>query len=527
MGTALSTAEALVYLRAWSAPEVAEVMQALRRERLVMAVDKRLFEDLIGHKNQEATRVFHALDADADGKVDAFEVLATLALWCCATWEEKCRLLFDCFDFNRKGGLRPVELSFLACSVARAAERFAELPGDLASTASLKAEALAAFGGLEPGASLGAGAFAEWFDASGPAQLLRAFVEEHQGPAAARAVQATIQERLRLLEYRVGEQAAEIEQFRSTADDLRLEQAPGGPEREEWDRLWTRVDELVKKMSGAADSQRTEVAELAAALSSAVAAGGAEALLEPQARSQHGHLAADVESLEQDVRDMLRGGGELLAQLLELRGGIAEAERPEEAGSGLPASRRAATDPEAVRRRLRVLDREVRRRRGKIPAVPSEAGGSPTATALVQHQRSLESQQVQHQGSLESTVSRKPSGQEAGQEVGRLHTGGSTAVSSLHTVGTASPINDDVMAVVVAFAEFVPPASSDTQMLSLKPGDVITALGQEAQGWWYGRKDDGSEGWFPPSYVKLREAANVAPTLSAHSAQSGALTLGP
>merc|ERR1719482_391708 len=61
------------------------------------------------------------------------------------------------------------------------------------------------------------------------------------------------------------------------------------------------------------------------------------------------------------------------------------------------------------------------------------------------------------------------------------------------------------LTVVVAFADFDPPASHETAMLGLKAGDDIIVTGRDDQGWWYGRKRDNSEGWFPPSYVQLKD----------------------
>merc|ERR1719326_1593980 len=64
--------------------------------------------------------------------------------------------------------------------------------------------------------------------------------------------------------------------------------------------------------------------------------------------------------------------------------------------------------------------------------------------------------------------------------------------------------------VVVAFADFDPPASHESQMLSIRTGDEVFATGQDGQGWWYGRKRDGTEGWFPPSYVQLKDEVDNA-----------------
>jgi len=84
--------------------------------------------------------------------------------------------------------------------------------------------------------------------------------------------------------------------------------------------------------------------------------------------------------------------------------------------------------------------------------------------------------------------------------------------------GNATEAGEAALPVVVAFAEFDPPESTETQMLALRPGDEIVALGQDGQGWWYGRKTDGSEGWFPPLYVQLKEEFENAAAAAAASA---------
>ena len=59
---------------------------------------------------------------------------------------------------------------------------------------------------------------------------------------------------------------------------------------------------------------------------------------------------------------------------------------------------------------------------------------------------------------------------------------------------------------LVAIGDFDPPPSHETQMLKLCVGDEVTILGQDGRGWWYGRKQTGKEGWFPPSYVQMKAA---------------------
>jgi len=59
---------------------------------------------------------------------------------------------------------------------------------------------------------------------------------------------------------------------------------------------------------------------------------------------------------------------------------------------------------------------------------------------------------------------------------------------------------------LVAVANFEPPESHETQMLKLLVGDQVSVLGQDGRGWWYGQKQNGKEGWFPPSYVQVKGA---------------------
>jgi len=58
---------------------------------------------------------------------------------------------------------------------------------------------------------------------------------------------------------------------------------------------------------------------------------------------------------------------------------------------------------------------------------------------------------------------------------------------------------------LIAIADFDPPPSHQSQMLKLFVGEIVTVLGQDGRGWWYGKKTNGMQGWFPPSYVQLKE----------------------
>jgi len=68
---------------------------------------------------------------------------------------------------------------------------------------------------------------------------------------------------------------------------------------------------------------------------------------------------------------------------------------------------------------------------------------------------------------------------------------------------------------LVAIANFEPPSSQSTLMLPLVIGDIITVIGQDGKGWWYGKKQNGTEGWFPPSYVQTKAAHYSSPGVPA------------
>merc|ERR1719502_1860429 len=80
-----------------------------------------------------------------------------------------------------------------------------------------------------------------------------------------------------------------------------------------------------------------------------------------------------------------------------------------------------------------------------------------------------------------------------------------TAATAQRETGKAPELVGDIPQ-LIAIADFEPPATHQTQMLSLVVGDVIDVIGQDGKGWWYGKKQNGTDGWFPPSYVQTKAA---------------------
>mmetsp|Transcript_45645 Transcript_45645/g.145691 ORF Transcript_45645/g.145691 Transcript_45645/m.145691 type:complete len:496 (+) Transcript_45645:115-1602(+) len=490
MGNARSSSESLVYFRAWTVVEVDEAQKTLRSRRGLLAVDRATFNEIVGVQNREALRVFDALDSDYDGKVDTFEVLLTLTLWSCASWEEKQELLFRCFDFNQKGSLQFRELAFLVSTAARATGRFALLPAWAEDPRALRDTALTAYGDVQEG-ELAAEDFARWFEASEAAQQLRDFVDLQLSQEAPEAVEGLVRERLRLLEYRVQELAQEVQQFRANATAIHGEAvARDELKGQHADALWERLEGLFVRLASAGESQKSELQELALSMNEEVSAGGPAALLQPEVRYRHGQLMAGIDALERRARGYLEEAKAALGELLELAGAEGTPETPAAPAVPAPGS---GDEPEALARRLRLLDRELRRRRGKQLAgsgSPEPAPGTE-ATAAPSTQPATATPESAAPGPAAASEAPQP-GSTAGEP-------------ELEQQDAEEPLS-----VVVAFAAFDPPESSETLMLTLKPGDEIVALGQDGQGWWFGRKADGTEGWFPPAYVQLKHEATVS-----------------
>lgn len=518
MGSALHTLDSLVYFQVWTASEVARVQEALRRRKAVMSLDKTHFSRFFAAQSPELVKVFDAMDTDFDGKVDTFEILLIVVLWSNATWEEKLQLLFTCFDFNAKGFLRFAELFFMLSTASKVLRKFAQLEPDLEDPAALREAALGAFGG-EQGGELAADGFNRWFEESNLAQKLRVFVDENASASVPEVVEAPMRQSVRMLEYNTQELAQKIEHLKQSTAILDAEEVQRGTQQQQqFDVLRRSLERTLNKLTLALETIQSEVAELVGSLNDTTAGAGAVGLVAPQAKQKHELLHREIEVLRRQCVQDHEGASEILGRLIELTFGLPPpTPEPLPDGGQRPVSKEAAaeerasvndrfakvSDPEADKRRLRLLDRELRRKAGKKPA-QSSVTVAEDGTIVELDPMQLQVPPIEA-GQAEARDSPSPELAQAAAEpeVQRLLPGEALPTEDFPD-GDVDEGEED-LPVVVAFADFDPPDSHDTQMLVLRVGDEIVATGQDGQGWWYGKKKDGSEGWFPPSYVQLRD----------------------
>lgn len=540
MGNAKSSLDDLVYLRAWTAAEVSQAQDILRKHKPTMAVDRATFDEVVARRNPEARKIFESLDADADGRVDVFEILLTLTLWCCASWEEKSGLLFRCFDMNQKGKLRFAEVAFMASTVVRVLDRFTVMPAQLRDMQALTATVSEAFGGAHKG-ELEEQSFAKWFDDADVAKDLRQFVEAELTKEAPEAVEALVRERMRMLDYSVREFTQEVTELRAGAEELRKKRPVEQRQQQaKWAELWQGLDKgLFQHLETATEALQSEMAELTASLTQQAEERGAAWLLEPQVREEHSRFIKEIGALERRAQAYLEEAKATLGQLLELVPDRA-ADRPDTPLVSLPAPTLPTEDAETMERRLRLLNQEMRRRKMRLPVGSSATGGGFSANEGSEHFADVT---IAPTDMIASSGSTYDSGRQSEHQavhavtatqsgVGATFTGGSATASAAAATMTAggsaaakaggaggvaveaaavpaAPAEaaaQDAKPIVVVFAAYDPPASEETPMLTLRPGDELLALGQDGAGWWYGKKvTDGTEGWFPPSYVQLKD----------------------
>jgi len=363
----------------------------------------------------------------------------------------------------------------------------------------------------------------------------------HEAPE---AVQTLVRERLHMLEYKASELTEETRKITEAAEALRGETSSCV-------ELWRSLDRLFERLRTASEALRGELAELTQAMENEATdgAGGAAALLAPEARQRHGRLAADVAALERRSAEYLLEAKRLLGQIVEAARGAHDG-RPETPVPlpPLPAPPpvgATGADPGADARRLRILDRELRRRQMVLPvaSAPQQPKGdavrplfsvsllerhaTPVASSVATSGQMLSSRAGSQdltgaavaQGSRQATPHEEAAPAQPQSEQPQPEQPPEAERQPAPTTGApeaGEPAADSAPAaaeeaaseqkIVVAFAAFDPPESVDTpNLMRLEVGDEIVALFQDqGQGWWWGRKSDGTEGWFPPTYVDAK-----------------------
>ena len=133
------------FAKEWRIEEVVTLHKSFKRNPTGYGLVFSQFDALLSAKHGEVKRVhdvFESIDEDNNGRIDALEFIAALALTCKGSFEDKARFCFELVDFNVNGSLCFEELvlmmrscvsgllKFMGCTECPADDEFEILAAD-------------------------------------------------------------------------------------------------------------------------------------------------------------------------------------------------------------------------------------------------------------------------------------------------------------------------------------------------------------------------------------------------------------
>ncbi|CAE8650493.1 unnamed protein product, partial [Polarella glacialis] len=247
--------------------------------------------------------------------------------------------------------------------------------------------------------------------------------------------------------------------------------------RKRWDFIMQNLRQLILSLQKASEHMHGLITELDISINEDEACGGTSSMINPERRFHQEQTLIELDKVRKQSSSDFREATELLRQLMQLAEPIGV-----EIEAGMS---QAPGDKDTL----------------------SETTGAPGARVSESKARM---QQVfgEMQGDMRVGGTFGFANEALASAAGASFPGEEGLAALLDSKGRSDgqrpPSQNSSM--LVAVVDFTPPASHETQMLKLLVGDQITVLGQDGRGWWFGRKQNGKEGWFPPSYVQVKPA---------------------
>lgn len=484
MGNTLPAHEDLVHLRGWTCDQIATVIDTLRRRQALYCLSKDDFIRYIGGRNGEAITVFNDLDTDYDGKVDIFEVLSVVTIFSGTPWREKEQLLFELFDMMGKGFLKVDELMLMGQILVQALTKFVKLESPYDEVETIRDLSQKAF--QAGGTNMDFNSFHKWAQKCTFVTDLRRFVEDNAARGQPDSKMSGMRLQITQLESHALTLFERIEYLQDRLPDFIdscVEYVSAWNRRKRWDFLMQNIRQLILQLQQDAEEMNSTLMELSTSLSEDEATGGFKSIVDPDKRFAQEQMLSNVDTIRVrshkdfcEMSDMLHRLVEL-TEPAEMRSmGLDQAADPsmnvinEEEFEGIMDS---FAPPRVTEQRN--LMREAHR---KLCADVAEGG------ALSIKKTTYETMSITDQGEVPQ------------QQTQRMVFGHDGVMMESLQAGDPN---------LIAIADFDPPPSHQSQMLKLFVGEIVTVLGQDGRGWWYGKKANGMQGWFPPSYVQVKK----------------------
>mmetsp|Transcript_170383 Transcript_170383/g.541220 ORF Transcript_170383/g.541220 Transcript_170383/m.541220 type:complete len:534 (+) Transcript_170383:70-1671(+) len=506
----------LVHVRGWTKDQIAAVTTTVRRNGNMCRLTKDEFARYFGGRSREILLIFNDLDTDADGLVDVFEVITVLCIWSGTSWDDTKELLFDLFDLMGKGWMKIDELILMGTIIAQAVSKFSTIDAGLHKHATL--ERLLRGGVSSSDWQISRKSFNEWADTCEPLGQLRHFVEDHAARRQPETAASRKRHRIMLVEQHAAklyQRIARLQEMISEFTDAVVDYVSAYGRRKRWDFLMQNIRHLIWKMQEISTSMHTTLVDLDNSVNEEEASGGTASIVDPRKRFQQERMLQDLEGRRLESLNDYNDVTDLLERLIVLTE---------------PNMEGAAFSPPAADS-LNV-----------ITEVEGESLLDVAPPRIVEHRRQMRQLHFTMNGDIQEggcffrppMQDVPPSGSQisaledtgvrelfrktkenivmagAAKAVGALSRGGGAAAAPSSTQasrgGPLSSVQGSGQPTMMCIADFEPPGSHASQMLKLQVGDEVTVLGQDGRGWWFGRKENGREGWFPPSYVQLAPA---------------------
>jgi Ca2+-binding EF-hand superfamily protein len=451
-------------------------------------LSKEDFVKYFGGRNRESVSVFNDLDTDYDGRVDLFEIMVTVTLWSTTTWPEKQQNLFRLFDFNSKGAVRLDELLMFLSVGLRTLKKFVHVDAKYEDLNVIQAAAKEA---LKDGdVQIDLGGFTRWFNDCDLLVELMHFIDDHARRSVPEAEESPMRKTMSVLEKKCRDLSRKVEQLRDQMRQLEDDRPdPETSQRKRFDFMIQNLHKLAVKLQRSCETQRHELAELTASLNEDSASNGMGSLVDPRKRFRHEQMLMSTELVQSESQKDFQEAADLLGKLIELVYG-------KNAGDGSSAAMKEGFDAPWSGAHEASLG-QVGRGGNLLGAVEEEDDEGDEDDMVKERERlSLrEAKRGRLKKQLDEMSSTEP---RARPSIDQNAMGDDDDFGPGDEAKPGEPV-------VVAIADFDPPRSHETQMLAFHTGDEVIATGQDGKGWWYGRKRDGTEGWFPPSYVQLKK----------------------
>jgi Ca2+-binding EF-hand superfamily protein len=485
MGNALRSHENLKHVHGWTADQIDKIRDTLRVKYPCYVLTKEEFVKYFGGRNRESVSVFNDLDTDYDGRVDLFEILVTVILWSTTTWTEKQHNLFRVFDFNSKASVRLDELLMFLSVGLRTLKKFVHVDSKYEDLQVIQAAAKEAFKDGE--VQIDINGFCHWFNGCPLLEELMAFIDDHARRVVPEAEESPMRKTMCVLEKKCRELSRKVEQLRDQMRHLEDDRPEADTsQRKRFDFMIQNLHKLVVKLQRSCETQRHELAELTASLNEDASQNGMGSLVDPRKRFRHEQMLMSTELVQSESQKDFQEAADLLGKLIELVYGKSAAEIPPEMKAGFDAPWSGAHEAA-----LGSVGG-----RGNLLGAVEEEDDEGDEDDMVRERERLSLREAKR-GRLKKQLDEMASEPRA-----------RPSIDQNAMADDDFPEGDDAKPgepIVVAIADFDPPRSHETQMLAFHAGDEVIATGQDGKGWWYGRKRDGTEGWFPPSYVQLKK----------------------